>query len=76
MLSNLYDAELPVVTLELENDQLCNQDGLITLSGSMPAGGAYFGPGVTDGVHVNTAMLLPGEYIISYAYGDILYCRS
>ena len=68
---NLYDAELPVVTLELENDQLCNQDGLITLSGGMPAGGTYFGPGVTDGVHVNTAMLLPGEYIISYAYGDI-----
>lgn len=69
---NVYD--LPVVSFDpLPN--MCADDDPLTLSGGMPAGGTYSGPGVTSGVF-DPAAAGPGTHTIMYTYEDANGCSN
>jgi len=66
--------DLPVVTFDPIPD-VCLNDGPQTLSGGMPAGGTYSGPGVTSGVFDPLAAGI-GNHIITYNYTDANGCTN
>ncbi len=64
----------PAVTLQPFND-VCLQGGPLTLTGGMPAGGTYSGPGITGGVFDPVAAGL-GTHTITYTYSDPNGCSD
>ncbi|WP_266204433.1 Ig-like domain-containing protein [Pontibacter kalidii] len=58
---------LPNVTLAPFGD-ICESDAPFTLTGGLPTGGTYSGPGVTDGVFDPVAAGGDGTYTITYTY--------
>ena len=65
----------PEVTLILPDDQFCKFDGLIALSGGLPAGGIYSGPGISGG-NLNTGSLAAGTYELTYSYINEAGCSA
>ncbi|MCX2738927.1 T9SS type A sorting domain-containing protein [Pontibacter anaerobius] len=66
---------LPTVTLA-PLSAICESDAPITLTGGLPAGGTYSGPGVTNGVFDPVAAGGDGTYTITYTYSDGNDCES
>ncbi|MDA9666464.1 T9SS type A sorting domain-containing protein [bacterium] len=64
----------PIVSLNLI-DNLCRNDGLITLSGGQPLGGNYSSSGVSGNI-LNTTALNTGINYITYSYTDNNSCSS
>ncbi|NDK57213.1 Ig-like domain-containing protein [Pontibacter fetidus] len=67
-------AEAPVVSLSAFT-KMCTGDAAMTLSGGLPAGGTYAGPGVTNGIF-NAATAGAGTHIITYTYTDASGCAA
>ncbi|WP_242927046.1 PKD domain-containing protein [Pontibacter vulgaris] len=65
---------LPVVTLGSFND-ICVSAGTITLSGGLPAGGSYSGPGVSNG-QFDPAVAGVGTKTITYTFQDAQGCSN
>ena len=57
---------IPLVTLASQTD-ICENGGLLNLSGGLPAGGVYFGTGVI-GTRFNPAVTGSGSQTINYRY--------
>lgn len=55
------------------SDTLCMGATTYTLTGGSPAGGTYFGPGVTGNI-LNTNGMATGDYVINYSYTDTAGC--
>ncbi|MCB9019764.1 MAG: PKD domain-containing protein [Chitinophagales bacterium] len=72
----VFVSDPPVVSVTLTDDQFCKTDGSITLGGGSPAGGTYTGPGISDGLHINPAMLSPGGYELTYLYTNEAGCEA
>ena len=70
--ADLEVLSLPVVTLAAFND-VCEDVTPFALSGGSPAGGTYFGIGVTSG---NFDPLGPGTFNLTYTYTDPNGCTS
>jgi hypothetical protein len=68
----VYD--LPVVTLDPWDD-VCLDTEPIALSGGMPEGGTYSGPGVSDGTF-DPAVAGAGTHTITYTYEDENGCSN
>ncbi len=64
---------IPTAALTLASDSACSNSSAIALSGGSPAGGSYFGSGVTGGNFTPGAV---GNYTISYAYTDNHGCSD
>ena len=65
---------LPVVTLDLHAiDTVCINAGNIQLTGGLPAGGVYHGPGVSNNVF-NPLTAGVGTHAITYSYKDSTGC--
>ncbi len=63
---SIYVLPLPVVTLDL-NDSVCINSGSFELTGGLPPGGVYSGPGVSAGIFDPLAAGV-GVHTISYYY--------
>lgn len=63
---------LPLVTLS-SFQSICINEGVYTLSGGNPAGGTYFGTGVSSGI-LDPVVAGPGNTEIFYTYTDIHGC--
>ncbi|HEU4718804.1 MAG TPA: T9SS type A sorting domain-containing protein [Bacteroidia bacterium] len=68
--ATLTDPNPPAVTVTFSQDTVCQADGAYALSGGLPAGGAFSGPGVTSGFFDPGAVSL-GMNPISYTYTDM-----
>ena len=67
---------LPIVTLNLDAlDTLCNDVGIIPLTGGIPVGGTYSGQGVNAN-SFDALTLGTGIYPITYAYTDANSCNN
>ena len=60
--------DLPAVSFALPNDQICENNVALTLSGGSPFGGTYSGTGVTAGAFDPSG--LSGSYTITYTFTD------
>ena len=60
--------ETPDVTLELPFETFCTEDVNFVLSGGLPLGGTYSGPGIVDGATFNTDIAGLGSHTITYTY--------
>lgn len=65
---------LPNVTFTLSSGTLCADDASLTLSGGLPAGGTYSGPGVTAGIF--DPSVGAGNHTITYMYTDVNGCSN
>ncbi len=63
---------LPVVTFD-PLGSACINGGPVTLSGGMPEGGTYAGPGVDNGIFDPSVAGL-GDHVITYTYQDVNGC--
>jgi hypothetical protein len=66
---------LPTVTYTALPDAVCANDTAILLTGGLPAGGVYSGPGVNAGV-LNPSSLGTGIYTITYTFTDTNGCTN
>jgi len=76
VMSNTIDAAvnpLPIVVWESFEDTLCENYDPVTLTGGMPPGGEYSGPGVSGGMFDPGEAGL-GEHILTYTYTDEFGC--
>ena len=64
---------LTVADIVLTDNDVCELDSPITLSGGTPAGGIYSGPGVTGNIF-DPSEAGPGVHTISYEYEEINGC--
>ena len=64
----------PIVSLNLM-ENLCRNEGLITLNGGQPIGGNYSGSGVSGNI-LNTTALNTGMNYFTYSYTDTNSCSS
>ena len=64
----------PIVSLNLM-ENLCRNEGLITLNGGQPIGGNYSGSGVSGNI-LNTTALNTGMNYVTYSYTDTNSCSS
>jgi len=64
----------PIVSLNLM-ENLCRNEGLITLNGGQPIGGNYSGSGITGNI-LNTTALNTGINYVTYSYTDTNSCSS
>ncbi len=64
----------PIVSLNLL-ENLCRNEGLITLNGGHPSGGNYSGSGVSGNI-INTTALNTGMNYVTYSYTDTNSCSS
>ena len=60
---------LPEVTLELTQDEICANEPGINLSGGLPNGGTYSGPGV-NGTFFDATQLSVGTHQVTYTFAD------
>lgn len=58
---------IPTVTLNVQPASICIQSSAVQLSGGYPAGGIYWGTGIS-GSYFNPALSGPGYYTIGYTY--------
>ncbi|MEM7659641.1 MAG: T9SS type A sorting domain-containing protein [Bacteroidota bacterium] len=65
---------LPTVTHSALSD-VCENAGLVSLSGGSPAGGTYSGPGISGG-DFDPAVVGPGTYQIDYTFTDGNSCSD
>jgi len=65
---------LPEVTLQ-PMDTICENAAPVELTGGMPEGGMYFGPGV-DGGFFNPSVVGAGTFNLGYAYADENSCAD
>ena len=65
----------PTVGLQLGTTQVCNNAGVVTLTGGTPTGGTYSGTGVTNGVFDPTG-LAAGNYAITYNFSAAGSCTG
>jgi|GEM_PF-1067429 len=65
---------LPSVSIASQPD-VCFNDAPFTLSGGLPFGGTYFGPGITNGVF-DPAAAGTGNITIGYTYSNSVGCRD
>jgi hypothetical protein len=65
----------PNVSLVLAEDTVCNNSGIITLSGGLPSGGTYTGAGVSGGTF-NPIVAGNGLHIITYTYINTAGCSD
>lgn len=66
---------LPVVSLVLSPDFLCEYSASEILSGGTPAGGTYTGSGVSAN-SLDPSGLSAGTYVITYTYTDANFCTA
>ena len=66
---------VPVVSLELNRNEFCQNQEPIELSGGLPAGGQYSGPGVSNGVFL-PEVAGEGIHTIRYVFTDNDNCES
>lgn len=66
---------LPVVSFTLPSDSLCVFDHPMPLSGGLPAGGVYLGPGVTNSAF-NPGVAGTGGHNLYYSYTDSNECTN
>ncbi|MGL5892213.1 MAG: T9SS type A sorting domain-containing protein, partial [Bacteroidia bacterium] len=66
---------LPAVTLTLAQDTFCNNGNTFVLSGGLPAGGSYSGPGVSNTIY-DPFISGNGLHSIVYTYTDSNNCSS
>ncbi|TVR39281.1 MAG: T9SS C-terminal target domain-containing protein [Cryomorphaceae bacterium] len=66
---------LPTVTFELDSSIICNNFGDFPLTGGLPEGGTYSGPGVSDNVF-SPAEAGAGIHLITYSYTDENECSQ
>ena len=60
--------ETPDVTLNLPFSNFCTEDVSFVLSGGLPLGGVYSGPGIVDGSTFNALSAGTGSHTITYTY--------
>lgn len=65
----VVSSSVPNATFSPSVNSFCSSDAPITLSGGLPAGGTYFGPGVTNGIFDPTAAGA-GIHNICYVYTE------
>ncbi len=66
---------LPVVSFTLPTDSLCVFDHAMPLSGGLPAGGVYLGPGVTNS-SFNPGVAGAGSHYLYYSFTDSNECTN
>jgi hypothetical protein len=66
---------LPEVTFELDSDIICTSTGAFELTGGLPEGGVYSGPGVSDNIF-SPATAGGGMHFITYTYTDVNICSQ
>ncbi len=66
----VYD--IPAVTVEMADQSVCDNSGLITLSAS-PSGGWFYGPGVS-GTTFNPSAAGLGTHSVWYEFGEYVDC--
>ena len=66
---------LPLVVTCPEDSTVCINSGLIQLTGGIPTGGMYFGPGVSNGMF-DPALAGIGVHAIIYTYTDADECKG
>jgi len=66
---------LPVVTFDNLLSPLCESAAVSIISGGLPLGGTYSGPGIS-GTSFNASVAGPGNHTITYTYADINGCLS
>lgn len=66
---------LPVVSFALPFTQLCSVDSLVNMSGGIPSGGIYTGPGIA-GNQLNPKNAGTGFRVIQYRFSDINGCSD
>jgi len=68
---------LPEVSLDpFELDQVCTTTPAFALTGGMPEGGMYSGPGVVDGNIFDPSLVTTGVHEITYTYTDENGCSA
>jgi hypothetical protein len=72
---NLTFKALPQVSLTGNADTTCTNSNTVTLSGGVPAGGTYSGPGVT-GAAFSPVQAGAGVHTITYTYTDTAGCSN
>ena len=60
--------ETPDVTLNLPFTNFCMENASFVLSGGLPFGGVYSGPGIIDGATFNADIAGTGSHTITYTY--------
>ncbi len=60
------------VTLEFSDDEVCPNDTAFVLTGGLPTGGTFSGPGVSNDSIFNASVAGPGEHIITYTFIDTI----
>jgi hypothetical protein len=65
----------PVVTFTSPVTSLCLNHQALTLSGGVPTGGTYSGPGVSAGV-LDPVVAGVGTHTVTYVYADVNGCGS
>lgn len=66
----------PLVSFVLAQDSLCSFDPALVISGGMPLGGVYSGPGVVSGNIFDPATTGPGNFYLHYTYTDTNDCSN
>ncbi|MEL6868140.1 MAG: hypothetical protein AAFP19_27200, partial [Bacteroidota bacterium] len=66
---------LPIVTLTLGTDEICESSTSLSLSGASPSGGTYSGTGVS-GTNFNASTAGVGTHTITYTYTDANGCTN
>jgi Secretion system C-terminal sorting domain len=72
---NIVLHNLPAVSLVLAQDTFCNNGNTVVLSGGVPSGGLYSGPGVSNGIY-DPFSSGNGTHTILYTYTDSNSCTS
>jgi hypothetical protein len=67
---------LPTVSLSLNPDTFCISAATSNLSGGLPNGGIYSGPGVSGGGYFNPGVAGGGLHDIIYTYTDVNNCSN
>ncbi len=67
--------DLPIVDLVLAEDEDCESNNNLTLSGGTPVGGTYTGNGVT-GTNFNASTAGQGNHLITYTFIDANGCED
>lgn len=74
--ATVNDPPLPVVTFQANMDTVCQTTQMpFALSGGLPAGGTYSGPGVSGGMF-DPMQASIGYNVITYSYTDSVNCSA
>ena len=72
---NMRVDALPVVTLTLAPDNVCEGASALALGGGLPVGGTYTGSGVSNN-QFEAGITGAGQFTITYTYTDINTCSN